>query len=300
MRKRILSLFCIVLACVLLLSGCSLRKRAEVVTATPAPVVTIAPVETAAPAPETPEPEASPEPAAVIVSNADATAAPVETAAPTPEPTPAPTPEATPAPAPTEETVIAGGSCWFVAKYENAIWAEWHFVSPDGSKDLDYTQVVKEFPKLTIDKGFASTTQLSNIPVEMNGWKAYCRFSNNSGAVKTDMAKITVTTSAEGAPKVTKSPTGETVKAGESAYFVAKQERAEWAVWHFVSPDGSKDLDYTQAAKEFPKLQIINGDQGTMQLKNIPAELNGWKVYCAFRNNIGTTKTDSATITVKS
>ena len=33
-------------------------------------------------------------------------------------------------------------------------------------------------------------------------------------------------------------------------------------------------------------------------LKSIRGELNGWKVYCAFRNNMGTTNTASATITV--
>ncbi|MBR1457203.1 MAG: hypothetical protein IJ594_08625, partial [Oscillospiraceae bacterium] len=196
--------------------------------------------------------------------------------------------------------VLVGGSCWFVAKYENAIWAEWHFVSPDGTRDLDYSQAAKEFPKLEIVKGFASSMQLNNIPEALNGWKVYCRFSNNSGAVNTDKATITVTTSTEGAPKVTKSPTDETVKAGESAYFVANHENAVWAVWHFVSPDGTRDLDYTQAAKEFPSLQILKGDQRTMQLKNIPVELNGWKVYCAFRNNLGTTNTGSAKITVTS
>ena len=115
----------------------------------------------------------------------------------------------------------------------------------------------------------------------------------------TEMAKITVNTDATaGAPKVTKSPTDETVKPGEGAWFVAKHEGAIWAEWHVVSPDGKRDLNYADAGKEFPALQIINGDKPTLQLKSIPAELNGWKVYCAFRNNMGTTNTGSATITV--
>ena len=308
MNNRKLFVFCMLLICLLLLSGCGLRRQAENLTVSPTPAAT------AAPTPEAAIPEASSDVPAVIVP--ESTPVPESSPTPAPEATPAPVttpaPEATPAPtqtpaqsnlprvtkSPTDEKVIIGGSCWFVAKYENAIWAEWHFVSPDGSRDLDYTQAAKEFPKLTIDKGFASTMQLQNIPEALNGWKVYCRFSNNSGAVTTDSATITVTGSADGAPKVTKSPTGETVKAGENAYFVAKHEDAVWAVWHFVSPDGSRDLDYTQAAKEFSSLQIINGDQGTMQLKNIPAELNGWKVYCAFRNNVGSTNTGSATITV--
>ncbi len=94
---------------------------------------------------------------------------------------------------PTDETVEAGGSCWFVAKYENAIWAEWHFVSPDGKTDLDYSKINTQFSKLEVVKGFASTTQLNNIPAEMDGWKVYCRFSNDAGSVNTGTASITVT-----------------------------------------------------------------------------------------------------------
>ena len=102
-----------------------------------------------------------------------------------------------------------------------------------------------------------------------------------------------------GLPVVTKSPTAETVEPGGAAVFVAKQEGAFWALWHFVSPDGTRDLVYTDAAREFPALQITGGDQGTLRLSNIPAELNGWKVYCAYSNGAGSVNTLSALITVK-
>ena len=105
-------------------------------------------------------------------------------------------------------------------------------------------------------------------------------------------------TAAAGVPKVTKSPTGETVNAGGNAWFVAKYQNAVWAEWHFVNPDGTTDLSYTDAAWTFPTLTIVGGDQSTMQLKNIPAELNGWKVYCVFRNNVGSANTAPATVTV--
>ena len=205
---------------------------------------------------------------------------------------------------PTDEKVPIGGKCQFVTRYENATWAEWHFVSPDGTRDIDYTVAEKEFPTMKIINGYAKDMTLENIPEALNGWRVYCRFSNNSGSVKTDRATITVTGNAAdgtatGLPKVTKSPTGETVAAGGTAWFVAKYEDAIWAVWHFVSPDGTRDLAYTDAAAVFQGLKITGGDQSTMQLQNIPAELNGWKVYCAFRNNTGTTNTDAAAITVQ-
>jgi hypothetical protein len=88
------------------------------------------------------------------------------------------------------------------------------------------------------------------------------------------------------------------VNAGGSAWFVAKHQNAIWAVWHFVSPDGTRDLSYSDAAAVFQGLKIIGGDQSTLQLQNIPNDLNGWKVYCAFRNNAGSVNTDSAMITV--
>ena len=209
---------------------------------------------------------------------------------------------------PTGETVPVGGKCQFVTRYENATWAEWHFVSPDGTRDIDYTVATKEFPTMKIVNGYAKDMTLENIPEALNGWKVYCRFSNNSGSVNTDKASITVTGGTAGGgtaggttaglPKVTKSPTGETVNAGGNAWFVAKYQDAIWAVWHFVSPDGTRDLAYTDAAAVFQGLKIIGGDQSTMQLQNIPTDLNGWKVYCAFRNNVGSVNTDAAMITV--
>ena len=86
---------------------------------------------------------------------------------------------------------------------------------------------------------------------------------------------------------------------GISAYFVANHRGAILARWHFVSPDGKEDLLYTDAEDRFPTMQIIHGEYSTMQLKNIPAELNGWSVYCRYSNNSGTTDTASAKITVE-
>ena len=102
-----------------------------------------------------------------------------------------------------DESVEAGGSCWFVAYYENAIWAEWHFVSPDGWDDVTYDRINYRFPGLVVTKGYASTTQLKNIPREMNGWRVYCRFSNNVGSTNTAMATIYVTSNPRPRPPPT-------------------------------------------------------------------------------------------------
>ena len=314
---RILSVLLLIAVLAMGLTGCTLFRRnapgaSVTISQTPAPVQTPAPTPVITPTPTSAQPSI-PTPVTTPAPTPTPTPAPTPTptSVPTPTPTPAPTPVATPVQSnlprvtksPTDEKVAVGGKCQFVAKYENAKWAEWHFVNPEGSRDITYADAEKAFPTLKIINGYAKDMTLENIPEMLNGWRVYCRFSNDYGSVNTDRATITVIGgtaggTAAGLPKITKSPTGESVQAGGSAWFVAKHEGAIWAVWHFVSADGTRDLSYTDASTAFPTLKIIGGDQSTMQLQNIPVDLNGWKVYCAFRNNVGTANTESAQISV--
>ena len=259
------------------------------------------------------------------------TVTPEPTPAPTPTPTPAATPEPTPEPTPvaklkeklpaepgcpivtkdpTDETVKEGGSCWFVTHQEKANLARWRFLSPDGTTDLQFDEIGDRFPGLKVLQGEYDSMKLLNIPYELNGWHFYCRFTNKVGSTDSGIATITVQkegtaqtgtaqqTGVAGAPVVTKSPTDETVKVGESAYFVAKYNNANLARWHFVSPDGATDVQYDEAGKLFPGVQIVHGEYSTMQLKNITKDLDGWKVYCRYSNKVGYTDTEMATITV--
>lgn len=163
--KKNLRLFICLAVCTLALSGCGLRRASG----------------------------AGSSPATVIPA---ATEAPTPTPAPTPAPTPVPTPVPADLPvvtkSPTDETVQSNGKCQFVAGYENAKWAEWHFVSPDGTRDLNYLQAQIEFPALKIINGYTKDLTLDSIPQTLNGWRVYCHFSNDSGAVNTASALITV------------------------------------------------------------------------------------------------------------
>ena len=209
MKKKMLVVLCIVLA-LLTLSACGKKKNN-------AETVTVAPVETAAPAqPATAEPAPAETPAggfAITPTSLPAPAQePVPTLAPasaqTPAPTPAPAPTQAPTPAPTAkpassnlpvikknptgETVNVGGKCQFVTRYENAKWAVWHFVSPDGSRDIDYLQAGEAFPTLKIIDGYGKDMTLDKIPAELNGWKVYCRFINDAGSADSEAALITI------------------------------------------------------------------------------------------------------------
>jgi hypothetical protein len=205
---------------------------------------------------------------------------------------------------PTDETVKPGGSCWFTAEHNGAELARWRFISPEG-EDLQFDEVKAKFPELKILQGEYSHMKLENIPAELDGWRVYCRYTNKVGSIDTKTATIHVTadgtpgvTGAPGSPVVTKSPTDETVKPGGSCWFQAKHTGAQLARWHFVSPDGQTDVQYDEAAKMFPDLKIKNGEFDAMQLSNIPADLNGWRVYCRFSNKAGAVDTEMATITV--
>ena len=213
-HKQVVRWMGLLLIAALLLSGCGAKSEVEYTE--PSQVIVIEPEPTASlpqdQATPTPLPTSEPTPLPMATPAPTPTPLPIATPAPTPIPAATPRPASTPAPvtnqaprvtkSPTDEKVPVGGSCYFVAKYENAIWAVWHFVSPDGSRDLDYLDAGKEFKDLEIINGYASTMKLKKIPAALNGWTVYCRFSNNVGATDTKSAKITV----KGAPEPTTTP----------------------------------------------------------------------------------------------
>ena len=198
MRKYGRVLFVLVLVTALvLLAGCGKNSAKPAATPEPTPVVT-------------PEPTPEPTPAPT----------PVPTPEPTPEPTPAPTPEPTPTPPPVDpsklpkilkspsgEEVIEAGSCYFTASFDNAQKAEWHFVSPDQTEDLVYSAATERFPALRLRHGDRTNMELSNIPIEMDGWSVYCRFSNEFGSNDTSLAKLTVKPGPKPAATPTPAPT---------------------------------------------------------------------------------------------
>ena len=114
---------------------------------------------------------------------------------------------------PTDETVPINGKCQFVTRYENADLAEWHFISPDGYRDLTYADAEREFPTLKIINGYAKDMTLDSIPAALNGWRVYCRFSNNAGSADSGSALITV----QGAPAYSSQSLNNSTAASSSA-----------------------------------------------------------------------------------
>lgn len=101
---------------------------------------------------------------------------PEYTPSPAPTPTPTPTPAADPVVTknPTAESVIEGGSCQFVARADNASSMRWMLMDKNGNV---YDAAKSPFAGQLRVSGVTSTClTLSNIPLGMNGYRAYAEF----------------------------------------------------------------------------------------------------------------------------
>ena len=291
--------------CAVLLTGCASKSpsapetTAEPVPATPIPVPTVAPTATPTVAPTaapTAAPTTAPTPVPTAVPTPVPTATPTATLAPVVTPTPIPErPFITKHPDPI--TVTEGGSCYFEAGYINAIWAVWHFVSPDGFTDLAYDQIGYQFPTMQVLYGMYSKMELRNIPVTANGWKVYCRYSNNGGFTDTNTATLTVIASA---PTLPHSPSSapavnEWTETGDlptaiSASGVSFNPPIPEALPNGVSLDfyrsrsGIIEARYGGGALQIRKSNVLSGSDlsGDMNLysQNWDLVLKGLRIHC--------------------
>lgn len=100
-------------------------------------------------------------------------------------------------------------------------------------------------------------------------------------------------------PQVIKSPTNETVKVGEMAPFNARANYADTYEWIATSPDGKTQVNCQDLPSLFPGVTIGGDGKEKMNIRNVPAEMNGWLVKCVFTGAGGSASSHSATITVK-
>ena len=293
MKKVLVTIASIALA--LVITGCGM----SVMNPVSDPSVTITPVDVA--------PTIQVYPAQVVLSTPSPS--PTFTPAPTVVTTPIPVPSAsqqstlppyttapltpsslqTPAPAlpiitksPTDETVEEGGSCWFIAKYENATTAVWHFLSPDGQTDLTYESAQNRFPKMEIVNGMYSDLQLKNIPLDLDGWKVFCRYGNSNGT--TDTGKATIYVRTKSAPAIDYSYNGSyisnsssqnitiKIKSDLNQYYilisrnVSNDEVWEWTMQGIFDDRGV--LEYNNCEKSVSKLISVSNYDSTLAYEN--------------------------------
>ena len=98
---------------------------------------------------------------------------------------------------------------------------------------------------------------------------------------------------------VTKNPTSEYRREGETAIFIATADNATGVEWTFVSPKGNYH-SVQEFMNMFPGCYV--GGQGTFTLgvANVCADMNGWGVFCTFSGNGQTARSSTAYITMHS
>ena len=101
------------------------------------------------------------------------------------------------------------------------------------------------------------------------------------------------------APSIYKHPTTETVKEGELASFVAMATYADTYEWTATSPDGKTTCKCEDLPDLFPGVSIGGDGKEKMNIRNVPAEMNGWTVKCTFSGPGGSAVSNTASIKVK-
>lgn len=82
------------------------------------------------------------------------------------------------------------------------------------------------------------------------------------------------------APSVVKSPDPVEVQAGGSATFTASGLYVAAYEWCLQRPDGGDWFNLKNIAEVFPTLEYSGNETETLELRNIPAEMDGWKAIC--------------------
>ena len=100
------------------------------------------------------------------------------------------------------------------------------------------------------------------------------------------------------APTIVKQPGGESVESGGWASFVASATYTDASSWRFVSPEGNY-FTAEELCSKFPGVAVDDNGAGKVNIYNIPAEMDGWKVVCRFEGPGGSTDSNGAKITVK-
>lgn len=101
------------------------------------------------------------------------------------------------------------------------------------------------------------------------------------------------------APTIFKHPTTENVEEGELASFVAMASYADTYEWTATSPDGKTTCKCEDLPDRFPGVTIGGDGKEKMNIRNVPAEMDGWTVKCTFSGPGGSAVSNAASIKVK-
>lgn len=97
-------------------------------------------------------------------------------------------------------------------------------------------------------------------------------------------------------PEITKHPGEEYVYEGGECIFTSYAKNADYMEWYFIK--GNECIFAKEAYTKFAGLSVIGGDDGVIELYDIPLSLDGWKIYSVFYGPGGSTTSECASIYV--
>lgn len=100
------------------------------------------------------------------------------------------------------------------------------------------------------------------------------------------------------APVVTKNPSAESVKAGESAIFIARADNAAYYTWYLLDAGGTVRYPAATVSEYLKGVTSAGANTERLVLSGLNEQLNGWMVECEFGNDYGTTMSAIASIEV--
>ena len=128
---------------------------------------------------------------------------------------------------PTGETVTVGEDAVFIARADHASEIIWRLVSPDKETTYECKEASKHFDGLKVSGYDQEKLILSNIPLELDGWKAEAKFVGEGGTAWSKGALITVKKAPPKAPKITTQPVDTQMEEGSNVALTAKAESPE-------------------------------------------------------------------------
>ena len=105
---------------------------------------------------------------------------------------------------------------------------------------------------------------------------------------------------AEG-PRITKQPeTKEVKKGGKISYTVRAQNTSGLGItWYFTEPGTGKVFTGKTISSHIKGLRVINPNSLSITLRNVPAEMHGYELYCHIGSRSGGVNSQTVTVLIK-